>query len=333
MRVGIAPTRLQTTDWSPARVTACVLTYIPNEDGYYSRRLAVLSASLLSLARSTPLGSVDVLVFDNASCQAVVDRLKELESAGIITFLLRSNVNIGKANAWRVMFNTAPGEVIAYSDDDVLFYPGWLEASMSLLERFPEVGMVSALPVGQQFRYGNSCLTSYQARHPDVVVRRGHFLPEAWHRDFAASIGYTTERDAAVRKHAEEIVLERQGARAYATATHFQFLGLKATLLEGLAPEWETRLLCSGEKDFDERIDALGYVRLSTEGRYVRHLGNVIGAEDAAELERLEIDHRDKIWHPPSRGLLATRKVMGHIRRAGKRGLNWLYLNRNFGGP
>ena len=38
------------------------------------------------------------------------------------------------------------GEIIAYTDSDVLFSPKWLSGSVEILETFPNVGMVTARP-------------------------------------------------------------------------------------------------------------------------------------------------------------------------------------------
>ncbi len=57
--------------------------------------------------------------------------------------LLLSQRNIGKIDALRILFNAAPGEIIAYNDDDIFFYPGWLEAHLEILDSFPKAGMVS----------------------------------------------------------------------------------------------------------------------------------------------------------------------------------------------
>ncbi len=86
-------------------------------------------------------------MFDNGSCESVVDYLVELRQAGQIDCLMLSQRNLGKIDALRILFNAAPGEVIAYNDDDILFYPGWLEAHLEVLQLFPQVGMVSGAPV------------------------------------------------------------------------------------------------------------------------------------------------------------------------------------------
>ena len=142
-RVGVGPTRFQSVEYRPARVTACVLVFIPEQFGYYQQRLDILKICLGSIIEHTPRDAYDLLVFDNGSCPEVLEYLRSLYDENKVQYLLLSRANVGVANAFRTMFSAAPGEVIAYCDDDVLFYPGWLEAHLEILDGFPQVGMVS----------------------------------------------------------------------------------------------------------------------------------------------------------------------------------------------
>ena len=73
--------------------------------------------------------------------------LSGLKQIGAIDYLLSSKRNIGNFGVVRMMFNSAPGEVIAYLDDDVFVYPGWVSEQLEILNTFPNVGMVSGDPV------------------------------------------------------------------------------------------------------------------------------------------------------------------------------------------
>ena len=145
-RVGINPARGKTSEYKPAHVTVTCITYIPDLTGYFEQRLEVLKLSLASLQTHTTR-PFDLMIFDNGSCQPVVDLLRGLERAGQIDYLLLSRQNIGQIGALQILFNAAPGEIIAYHDDAIFFYPGWLEAHLKILEAFPQAGMVSGLPV------------------------------------------------------------------------------------------------------------------------------------------------------------------------------------------
>ena len=58
----------------------------------------------------------------------MVEYLISLNRAGKIDHLMLSKHNMGKLNALYRIMQSAPGEIIAYTDDDVFFLPGWLEA-------------------------------------------------------------------------------------------------------------------------------------------------------------------------------------------------------------
>ncbi len=50
--------------------------------------------------------------------------LLDQQRQGAIQFLLLSERNLGKGGAWNVIFQAAPGEILAYTDCDALFYRG-----------------------------------------------------------------------------------------------------------------------------------------------------------------------------------------------------------------
>jgi glycosyltransferase involved in cell wall biosynthesis len=283
MRVGACPTRVKRRDFHPAKVTACVLAYIPHRHDYYAHRFDVLRLCLDSLAANTPRDRCDVLVMDNGSCPEVVGYLHGLREQGRIDYLILSSRNIGKISACRMMFDAAPGDIVAYADDDVLFLPGWLEAQLDILERFPRVGMVSARPVRKQFAYGNGYLAGYLAEFPAVSAQYGRFIPDEWEREYLRSTGRPETQAEEIAARHRDILLDCQGLRAYSTACHFHFIAPRAVILAALAKHDQPRT-GSEERKIEEAVDAMGYARLSTTERHVRHLGNVISQQLRDEL-------------------------------------------------
>jgi glycosyltransferase involved in cell wall biosynthesis len=168
MRVGKAPTRLQRIEYRPRPVTICMPVFIPEQFGYYQQRLDILKICVRSIVSHTSPETYDLLVFDNGSCPKVVDYLQSLHEQGIIQYLFFSRSNVGVANATRIMLHAAPGEIIAFSNDDVFFHPGWLEAHLEVLETFPRTGMVSGF-CGEQSKNG----VSEGAGRDTVLEHRG----------------------------------------------------------------------------------------------------------------------------------------------------------------
>ena len=75
---------------------------------------------------------------------------------GKIDFLILSSQNIGKIGALQVMLKAAPGEIIAYCDDDVFFLPGWLERHLEVIDTYPNVGAVTGMYIKPHMKEGIS---------------------------------------------------------------------------------------------------------------------------------------------------------------------------------
>ena len=325
VRLGTCPTVVKRQHFRPARVTVCLVVFIPNELGYYTHRFEVMKLCLRSLIANTPDDGYDLMVLDNGSCRPVVDYLQTLKDQGHIDFLFLLKSNIGKLNACSMMFQAAPGDVIAYSDDDVFFEPNWLGAQLELLDAYPRVGMVSARPVRKQFEYGNRYLPTYLTEFPDVTAEYGHFIPDAWEIEFLRSTGRSVAELESIRQSCTDILLEYRGVKAYSTAAHFQFLTPRPIILEGFRLG-ASRVIGSEERRVEEAIDELGYARLSTFGRHVRHIGNVISADLLAEVgSTLPATGDLTVWTPPTPlpvRMARTRLVRALLRRVNR----WSYL-------
>lgn len=283
-RIGYNPSRGQETSYHPARVTVAVLTYLPNQDGYFRERLDVTRTCIESILANTP-GDFDLLVFDNGSCPPLVDYLRGLRQRGLVDYLLLSGRNIGKLAALQMIFRLAPGEVVAYTDDDIFFLPGWLEAHLKLIDTFPRVGMVTGLYVRPRVNYATHSTLAF-AQEPKVEVVRGRFIPQEWEEEYITNSNRTWESYAKEIEGLEDISLTYQGAEALVSAHHFQFVAPRQVMLEALPKEWTGQLM-GQMSTLDKQVDELGYLRLSTRQQTVRLLGNSLSldmAEKAAQL-------------------------------------------------
>jgi len=291
-RRGPNPGREQVTGYTPPRVTVAVLACVLSADGYFRYRLDVLKLVLAALKANTIVDH-DLIVFDNGSYPEVGEYLAGLKQQGEIDYLLSSKQNIGNFGALRMMFNSAPGEVIAYLDDDVFVYPGWLEAQLKLLETFPKVGMVSGVPVRMAARHSRESLNGLLENPPaGLQVLPGRHIPDEWEYDWAVSTGRRAEEFIEETRGLEDTLLTYNGTAAIGSANHFQFVGYREVLQQGLPTGWDQRLM-GDMVEFDQRLDKLGYLRLSTPDRLVRHIGNTINAELIAEAEALGLEKVD----------------------------------------
>ncbi len=293
-RIGINPARGKTSDYRPAPVSVAVLTYLPSLEGYFADRLDVLKLVFASLEAHTGPHH-DVVVFDNGSCQPVVDILLELKASGQINYLLLCRQNIGKIGALKVLFQAVPGEVIAYNDDDIFFYPGWLEASLEILQTFPTAGIVSGGPVRNASGYARTSLDQFAAKPPaGFSATRERRIPDSWEIDWALSTGRDPQQHLQATENWNDLILhlaKRSGevTEAIGGANHFQFIGRKELLLSVLPAEWSGKLM-GAMVELDETIDRLGRLRLSTANRYARHLGNCISPDLMEEIKGLNLN-------------------------------------------
>jgi glycosyltransferase involved in cell wall biosynthesis len=220
----------------------------------------------------------------------VVDYLRSLHMGGEIDILILSGRNLGKIGALQLMFNAAPGDLIAYCDDDILFYPGWLPAHLKIYDTYPHVGMVSGAPVRKAAGRADWSNQAYIDSSPDGLwVERSHWIPDEWERDWAASTGRDPLAHLEETSGQQDIRLLLEGASAYAAANHFQYLAPRPVLLKALPGDWTGKLM-GHMIELDEAVDGQGLLRLSTTERYTRHIGNVVSPELAKELKQMGID-------------------------------------------
>jgi glycosyltransferase involved in cell wall biosynthesis len=290
-RIGINPARGKLAVERPQRITITMVTYLPELSGYFEHRLEVLRLSLASLTAHTSLPH-DLMIFDNGSCAEALQFLQDLQARGELNYLIRSEKNVGKIDALRILFNAAPGEIIAYSDDDILFYPGWLEAHLQILEAFPQSGMVSGAPVRNAAGHAHASLDALAAAPPaGLHVERRRCIPDEWEADWAQSTGREPQAHLQATSADLDLVFRQQtppGAlvEAIGAANHFQFIARKERILAALPSEWTGKLMGS-MIEMDEAIDRQGGLRLSTMQRYTRHLGNALSPEVLAEARRM----------------------------------------------
>jgi len=328
-RLGTNPSRGQQLEFTPPLVTVAVLVYAPNQAGYFQHRLDVTRLTLESILTNTPK-PFELLVFDNGSCKEMTDFLKELNQAGKIDTLVLSQQNIGKLNAlWRIA-NLAQGEVIAYTDDDVYHLPSWLPKHLQILDTYPNVGAVTGFYIKQRVVMSSEStlkwVKAYEKDHSEMV-HRGNFIPTKWEQEYMDNSGRTQERYQSEIAGVEDIVLDYHGVKAWVSAHHFQVLTPKKVLLEVLSEMLDTGwsdLMMGRMVEMDDRMDAKGYLRLTTHEQTMRLLGNAIDDEVKALAAKDGIITQAAIANDSSKnptGLWANKLVQ----KLAQRTINWLY--------
>jgi glycosyltransferase involved in cell wall biosynthesis len=279
MRRGQNPAKFIDHVAKPERITVAVLSYVPFLSGYHEQSLEVLKVCLSSILRSTAM-PFDLLVFDNGSCGEAVDYLLAEQQAGQIQYLWLSSRNLGKGGAWNIIFEAAPGEILAYTDSDAEYSAGWLEASLKILETYPNVGMVTSRPFRTDAELFSSTVR-WAEGEPDVEIERGQFIPWDAFRAFDMSLGQDEKEVRARYETTEDIRLRFRDVEAMVGASHWQFVGLKSTLQKFLPFEMDRPM--GQVRELDRRVNQAGLLRLMTPEPYVMNLSNTL-FEPSAEI-------------------------------------------------
>lgn len=268
MRKGQNPAKFVNQVAKPQPITVALLNYIPFLSGFYSEALDVLRVSMESMRNDAGL-PFDLLVFDNGSCAEVRDFLIDEKEAGRIQYLLLSGANMGKGGAWNIMLAGAPGEIIAYTDSDVLFYPKWLSRSVELLQTFPNVGMVT----GRPFRTNPDFHSKTRAwAEQNATLEAGSFIPWETFWEFNRSLGQDEAENRKVYSETQDWKITYKGLSAMAGASHWQFTAYKSVLQQFLPFDMDRPM--GQVKQLDQRMNENGLLRLMLPDPLTMNLSN-----------------------------------------------------------
>lgn len=280
------PFKRKEVRFAPKRTTVIVLSFIPHLRGYFSERLEILQVCLLSILKHTDR-PFNLMVVDNGSCSQVVKYLVDMKQKGLIQHLLLHHENLGYGYALSMAFQAALGEYVAFSNDDVFFYPNWLSNQIAILEAFPKVGFVGGQPI-----VGHPAAKLA----PTIASQLGLSLqdytpPFEWVKEWAHSLGTTLEdllSDPYV-KGEKLYLLRSKGITAVTGCTGYQYT-FKRALLVDLPPLLKGLGVGPEDQHWHQAADNRGYLNLNTVERFTLHLGNELDCLDHSLLEEYGIE-------------------------------------------
>jgi len=271
MRKGQNPAKFVKDVPRSQRITVALLNYIPFLSGFYAETLDVLKVCMESMRTGAGL-PFDVMVFDNGSCPEARDYLIQEKESGRIQYLVLSEKNVGKGGAWNVMLAGAPGEIISYTDSDVLFSPGWLSRSVEILETFPNVGMVTARPFRTPPEFYEATLTWARAH---AALDDGQFIPWETFLEFNLSLGQTEDENRKVYAETKDWRIVYNGVAAFAGASHWQFTAYKSVLRQFLPFDMARPM--GQVRQLDRRMNDAGLLRLMVSDPLAMNMSNTLG--------------------------------------------------------
>jgi glycosyltransferase involved in cell wall biosynthesis len=330
MRKGHNPAKQDVPAYQPEKLGIATLTYIPVQEGYFAQCWEIFKLHLASVHQYTP-EPFNYVVFDNGSCPEVKRGLETLHEEGWIDWLILSEQNLGKTGALNWLLSAFPNEWICFADSDMLFRPGWLEASWKINDAFPGCGMIGAQVVFPDWEVDKGNTQFRKTQDPRFLFSQ--VKPEAWIVDEYCR-GRGIPEDRAIT-YANMLLDQVENVECRVKAilggnSHQQWLARRDVIQEILPLPSKLQLNRQQTTYQDRRMDELNYPHLTTTIPYLYHIGNTIDDELKPELSRLSVLEAGKAKTvsekaPEGKGLL-TRGLLGLSRgQLGRRALRRLY--------
>jgi hypothetical protein len=248
---------------------AVVITHLPEgSDLYHKERLPIIKTSIASL-RKFAGRDLPLMIWDNGSGPV----LRSWLSGSLRPEWLILSPNIGKPPARASIMRMVPAEtVVCLADDDMLYFPGWLDTQTNILDTYPNVGSVSGWPIRRSFFIGGNDKTIQWGKE-HATIETGHFISADEDADYATSVGTDAASWLKWRPDLEQTIITYKGVRTYATSQHCQMICKAGNIAPLCKFEVDKK---HGERGFDKSIDDAGLLRLTTEKRYTLHMGNIL---------------------------------------------------------
>jgi len=298
MRTGKNPAKTGLPAYKPKPLGIALIVYIPFTEGYFRHSLEILQYQISSIRATTK--DYDLMIFDNGSCAEAVEVMQSFYEQKWVDWLVLSQHNVGKAGAWNWIFAALPNPLICYADSDVLFRPGWAEASIEILRTFPHAGMVAAQPNFFDVMEGRGQAHLKLQRDPSIEFI-DYWPKQKITAEYCTGIAASEELAERFYKNPLPAIQQRDhGTQAVIGASHMQFL-IRQEVARQVVPLPSTKgLLRKETMSLDFKVDELGYMHLSTLEPYVFHMGNTITDDLLEEVQSISKGANSTVTEPSS---------------------------------
>lgn len=244
--------------------------FVPHLEGYFAHALEMLDLCLRSLHATIP-AQARLTIVANGCDPRVVERLLAERERGWVDQVLINHANRGKVDAVVGVFRGSFEPYVTVTDADVLFLPGWLQATEDVFRAFPACAAVAPSP-NPAHTWSRTSATVLSAMLRGALGWE-QVTPKLDLDLFAASIG---RPDFFKPEHyASQLVVRNGQERACVGCGHF-VLTLHRSVL-GAMPTGPSLMAVTGDSEerwLDEPPEQLGHWRLSTPKAWVHHMGN-----------------------------------------------------------
>lgn len=267
----------------PKETTVVVVTHIPTNVGYFDQRFDILKLCLNSIFAHTDC-AYDLVVVDNGSIPEVVNYLLSLKEENKTQHLILNSQNLGIGAAWKMGFGFAQGKYIAYTIDDVYFYPNWLSQYLEIFKTFPKVGIVSGNMIdGDELH--NSVLKVVKEENIKISPFK---IPIEWTQKHIESLGGDLKNylNLPSVKNCKNYLLEKDEVKAFSGANGYAGVFPKEILR--IVPPFPTdKLIGTPDYYFHKSVDDAGFMRLRTFNKCEEHIGNKLNEKWLRKSEEL----------------------------------------------
>jgi len=263
--------------------------YIPDKDEYFKDTFKILRVCIASLLATISNKSA-ITIVNNGSCDEVVDYLNQLFKNNKIQDLIHTE-NIGKINSILRAVKSTSEPYITITDADILFQNKWLSKTIEVFNNHSKAGVVGVIPQFKMYEYlgynviadnfFNSKIKFTKVKHPEGL------------KSFYKSIGWDNSYNKNYLKYNLTITYNNCTAligNGHCVATY------KRTVFNKDLKYSEYILGGGSERVYlDEPCVKKGLWRLTTNGNFAYHMGNVLEPwmEEEVEKKIEEIDFKD----------------------------------------